>query len=137
MTNNNNHHSTRVFSRQSDTSIEDNLSSSSHVLASQRTHNGKVARLPRRHMLDVERDFDTSHAPARQSAQPKAEWRIDHPTHKSSSLPSHIQSGTNVSKRPDTGTNNQTSGEPQSRGCTAIREETQPLTRPQNDPWGV
>src|SRR5512147_1307032 len=117
MTNNNNHHSsTRVFSRQSDTSIEENLSSSSHLPASQHTHSGKVARLPRRHMLDVERDFDTSHAPARQSAQPKAEWRIDRPTHKSSSLPSHIQSGTNVSKRPDTGTNNQTSGEPQGRG---------------------
>jgi hypothetical protein len=124
MTNNNNHHSsTRVFSRQSDTSIEENLSSSSHVPASQRTHSGKVARLPRRHTLDAD-NSGISRVSARQPARQTGEWRIDRPAHKSSSLPSHIRNGTKIGKRPDTATSNHSSGESQGRGVHHQPETT-------------
>jgi hypothetical protein len=109
------HHSKALaFSLQSDTKIEQLLPTSGLVPAAKRTESGGNARLPRTHTLDVD-SLDISHAPARQPLSLRAEWRIDRPTHKVSSLPSHIRYGTKVGKRLVTVTNHQASGEPDSR----------------------
>jgi hypothetical protein len=79
MTNNNNHHSNALaFSWQSDTPIEQISPTSGPVPTVQRTNSGGLARLPRRHPLDVLGDI--SRDPARQSLSPAGEWRIDRPT---------------------------------------------------------
>ena len=111
-----------IASRQSHTNIVHQMSPSGPVPAVQCVGNGGVARLPRTNTLDVAED--TSRVSARQPLSPAGEWRIDRPTHKEQSFPTHIRYGTKAGKRPDSANNITNTAARQKRGVRNHPEMT-------------